>query len=145
MYDRPTIAELIEAVRYHLETNVIPELHDDPNDDRKLYYQTLVATNVLRIIEREMQTGIEQIREEWMRLNFVQGVDVLFPGEQSTVHDALIERNRKLCEEIKAGRYDYLPQRAALFEHLLLTTRQQLEVSNPKFLEALAAEDKKPS
>jgi uncharacterized protein DUF6285 len=140
MYDRPTIAELLEAVRTHLEKQVIPEIHDD----RKLYYQTLVAVNVLRIIEREMQTGTEQIREEWLRLNYVQGVDTLLPSASGKAPDALADRNRKLCEEIKAGRYDYLPQRAALFEHLLLTTRQQLEVSNPKFLESLAMEGQKP-
>jgi Domain of unknown function (DUF6285) len=137
MYDRPTMMELLNAVRNHLETQVIPEIRDD----RKLYYQTLVAINVLRIIDREMQTGVEQLREEWMRLNFVQGVDTLLPSESSKAHDALAERNRKLCEEIDGGRYDYLPQRAALYEHLMVTTRQQLEVSNPKFLEALAAED----
>lgn len=141
MYDRPTIAELMDAIRNHLETQIIPAVHDD----RKLYYQTLIAANLMKIIEREMQTGAEQLREEWTRLNFVQGVDMLYPGDSNKVRDSLAERNRQLCEEIKAGRYDYQPKRAALSEHLLVTTRQQLEVSNPKFLETLAAEDKKSS
>ena len=141
MSDRPTIAELLDAVRTHLENQVTPAIRDD----RKLYYQTLVAANVLQIIEREMQTGVEQIREEWMRLNYVQGVDTLLPSDSTQAKDALAERNRKLCEEINVGRYDFMPQRAALFEHLLVTTRQQLEVNNPKFLEMLAEEDRKSS
>src|SRR5262245_46670117 len=137
MYDRPTISELIDAVRTHLEKQVIPVT----TEDRKLYYQTLVAINVLKIIEREMEGGTEHLKEEWTRLNYVQNVTAPFPKEAEEVLPALAERNRKLCEEINSGRYDYMPGRAALFEHLLVTTRKQLEVANPRFLETLADED----
>lgn len=141
MNDRPTVTELLEAVRTHLESQIVPITQED----RKLYYQTLVAVNVLKIIERELQHGNEHLKEEWMRLNFVQNVGTPFPDDVDAVLPSLAERNRKLCEEINAGRYDYMPGRAALFEHLLVTTRKQLEVANPRYLEALAAEDKKPN
>ena len=137
MHDRPTISELLDAIYIHLEKQVIPAVEAD----RRLYYQTLVAMHVLRAVGREIQTGREELKEEWRSLDFVQNLSAALPDDPDEAHEALTERNRKLCDEIKAGRYDYLPQRAALFEHLLLTTRKQLEVSNPKFLEALVLED----
>lgn len=139
MYDRPNITELLHAVRTHLEDQVIPTI----NSERKLYYQTLVAINVLRIVERELQTGQEPLRQEWQRLNFVQGITTPFPEDEATGRATLAERNRRLCEEISAGRYDYMPQRAALFEHLMFTARAQLEIANPRFLQMLAEEDEK--
>lgn len=139
MYDRPTTAELLDAVRKYLDEHIIPVV----KNDRKLNYQTHIAINVLRIVEREMAAGAGQLREEWLRLNHVQGTTKAPPDNPAEIVPALSERNRKLCEEITAGRYDYMPQRAALFEHLQATVRTQLEVANPDFLEALAKEDQK--
>lgn len=139
MYDRPTVAELLDAVRKYLGEQIIPVV----KDDRKLNYQTHIAINVLRIIERQMSTGMGQVRDEWLRLNHVQGATNPSPTDSAEALTALTERNRKLCQEISAGRYDYMPQRAALYEHLLATVRVQLEVANPDFLEALAKEDAK--
>jgi hypothetical protein len=140
MYDRPDIYQLLDAVRGYLQRVIVPMLQTD----RKQYYQALVALNVLGIIEREMQMSVEHLNAEWARLNFAQNVSTPLPAEIGEARAALAERNRKLCEEIGAGRYDYSPQRSALFEHLLVTTRAQLEVSNPKFLQALAAEGEQP-
>lgn len=53
---------------------------------------------------------------------------------------ALAERNRDLCDAIRAGEYNSTLKQATLYEHLLASTRAQLEVSNPDYLEALAAE-----
>ena len=136
MYDRPDIYQLLEAVKSYLQREVVPVVQAD----RKQYYQTLVAINVLEIVEREMQISVDHLKAEWARLNFVQNVSTHFPIEIAEARAALAERNRKLCEEIGAGRYDYAPQRSALFEHLLATTHAQLEVANLKFLQALAAE-----
>jgi hypothetical protein len=46
--DRPTAAELAEAVREFLETEILPVL-----DDHRLKFRTLVAMNALGIAERE--------------------------------------------------------------------------------------------
>ncbi len=136
MYDRPDIEQLLGAVRGYLQREVVPSVQAD----RKQYYQTLVAINVLGIVQRELQMNMEHLKAEWARLNFVQNVSTPLPVDMVEARAALTERNRKFCEEISAGRYDYAPQRSALFEHLLITTRAQLEVANPKFLQALAAE-----
>jgi len=55
VYDRPDVSELIDAVRQHLEQQVIPAVKDDP----KLYFQTLVAANVLKIAGRDLALSVE--------------------------------------------------------------------------------------
>lgn len=139
MYDQPLLIELLDAARAHLEHEIVPLLKDD--EQRKLYYQTLVAINVLRIAERELMMSAEHTHSEWARLNYIQQLDSPLPNDPETARAALGERNRKLCMQIMDGEFDRSPQRAALFEHLLATTIEQLQVANPRFLQALALED----
>jgi hypothetical protein len=139
MYDRPDIFQLLNAVQIFVQNEVVPTVEED----RKRYYQALVAMNVLEVVAREMRMSVDHLKAEWARLDYVQNVATPLPADINEARAALAERNRKLCEEISAGRYDYTPGRAALFEHLLTTTRAQLEVANPKFLQALAVEDGK--
>lgn len=133
MYDRPTAAELIDAARHHLEENIVPAVRAD----HKLYFQTLVAINVLRIVERELQLSGDHRLEEWARLNAIQG-STPRPHTHFELNAALEERTIQLCADIRAGKFD---QDAELFEQLKARTIEQLEVANPKFLAALAKED----
>ena len=48
-HDRPTAAELAEATREFLETEILPTL-----DDHRLKFRTLVAINALGILQREL-------------------------------------------------------------------------------------------
>lgn len=48
-HDRPTAAELAQAVREFLETEILPTL-----EDHRLRFRTLVAINALGIAEREL-------------------------------------------------------------------------------------------
>ncbi len=129
MYDRPTLSELLAAVRHHLETAVIPAAK---TLNHKLYFQTLVAANVLKIAERELTLNELHLRAEWERLNLLLGEQPL-PTEPTARRAALTERNRALCAEIRAGRHD---DSAPLFRHLKACATEQLEVANPKWLEA---------
>jgi hypothetical protein len=137
MYDKPALADLLDAVRIYLENAISPAV----KDDRPLYYQTLVAINILEIIEREIEMEVEHLKAEWGRLDFVQKTTIVMPPDPDDLRLALAERNRKLCDEINAGAYDIEPQCSALFEHLLASAHSQLEVANPKFLQTLAAEN----
>jgi hypothetical protein len=134
MYDRPTAAELIEAARQHIENAVMPVAKAA---NHKLYFQTLVAANVMRIVERELLLRGTHLRAEWARLNMLLG-GATMPESSTDFEAVLIERNALLCAAIRAGNYD---TDAALFEHLKATTLEQLEVANPKYLAALQAED----
>lgn len=134
MYDRPTAPELLQAVRQHLETNLIPLARQT---HFKLYFQTLVANNVLKIVEREIRLGEGHLRAEWSRLNML--LDSVPPPESvQALRAQLAERNAALCRAIRAGEWD---DSDLLFEHLKSTARAQLEVANPRFLQMLRAED----
>ncbi len=134
MYDRPTASELLEAAGHHLQTEVLPVAKAT---NGKLYFQTLVALNVMSIVGREMHLRGTHLRAEWARLNMLTGSAVLPETEEALVK-RLAERNAELCAAIRAGEYD---ASQPLFEHLKATTIEQLEVANPKFLQTLAKED----
>jgi hypothetical protein len=129
MYDRPTLTELITAVRQHLENEVIPATKAL---NHKLYFQTLVAVNVLRIAERELILAEPHLQAEWKRLNALLGEQPL-PNEPTARRAALAERNRALCAAIRAGHYDSSQD---LLRHLKACAAEQLEVANPKWLQA---------
>jgi hypothetical protein len=135
MYDRPTASELIDAVRGHLETQIIPAV----KGDGKLYFQTLVAINVLRVVERELKLAPDHALAEWARLNHLEGA-MEMPSDYRAVVAGLHERNAQLCTNIRAGRYDG-ENTQVLFEHLVATSIEQLHVANPKYLQTLAQED----
>ncbi|MGQ9888294.1 MAG: DUF6285 domain-containing protein [Aggregatilineales bacterium] len=136
MYDRPNAGELLEAAWHHLETLVIPVL----KHDRKLYFQTLVAINVLKVVAREQRYRPDHLKAQWNRLNAVQDVDLPLPSNWEESLAALAIRNRELCYDIRAGRYDSDFLRETLYQHLYATTLEQLQVAKPRYLEQLAAE-----
>jgi hypothetical protein len=137
MDDSPSVDNLLEAARLFLERDLLPTLMGDA----WLRDHTAATIETLAIVQRELRLSAEQLQAEWTRLNFVQRVHTPMPTDLNEAKQALAARNRKVCDEIASGRYDYQPQRAALFEHLLVTTRAQIEVSNPDFLQELVLED----
>lgn len=134
MYDPPTAADLLEAARQHLEDHIVPLTRQT---DRQLYFQTLVAVNVLRIVERELTHRDDHLHAAWARLNMLFGNTPL-PKGPGAMPQALADRNALLCQAIRAGKFD---DDRAFFEHLKATAIEQLEVANPGFLAALQAED----
>jgi hypothetical protein len=132
MNDRPDLRELLEAVRMHLESALVP-LTKATN--ARLYFQTLVAVNVLRIAEREVSLSDAHAREEWARLNALLGEDAPPPAGTPALLTALQARNSALCDAIRAGDYD---DDTRLLEHLKATVTAQLTVANPKYLASLS-------
>lgn len=131
MYDRPTLTELLQAARQHFEDNIAPLARQT---NHQLYFQTLVAINVMKIVEREYNIRPYHLRSEWTRLNMVIGKDLPEIGSDDDLEVAIQDANNKLCERIRAGEFD---EDYALFEHLKARTIAQLEVANPKFLQML--------
>lgn len=135
MNDRPSAPELIDAVRQHLESQVLPLAK---RESHKLYFQTLVAVNVLRIVAREWALGAGYLLAEWQRLDSILGQEVP-PARDEALREALAARSAALCAAIRAGQHD--EPSAALFAHLKACATEQLAIANPKFLAALAQED----
>jgi hypothetical protein len=138
MYDHPTAAELIAAARMHLEQQVIPALAEP-----RLRFQTLVAANVLAIVERELALGEEHLAAAWRRLAELEGSVPEEPAG-AELRAAVAEGTRRLCERIRAGDYDAGPQRGALLAHLRRTVEEQLVVANPRYLERVSGSTPAP-
>jgi hypothetical protein len=129
MQDRPTAAELLDAVRGFIESDLIPNL------EGRRQFHARVAANVLAIVGREIASESEQIAAEWQRLDALLGPAELPPGRETALR-ALGARNEALCERIRAGDADEGEFKAALLRHVRLTVEEKLAVANPKLLAA---------
>lgn len=135
MPDRPTLTELIAAARGHLETHVIPALK--AAGDQRLYFQTLVAVNVLAIAEREIAHGREHLLQDWALHDQLDGAAQPLPDDPRAAQTALFERDARLAAAIRAGAYDNDPR---LIDLLIARTTRALEIANPRLLLTLIAE-----
>lgn len=109
-HDRPTIAELVEAVREFLEDDVV-----DATDGR-VRFHARVAANALSMVERELDLADELRERHVVRL------------------DALgFETDLELALAIRDGGLDdhYEVVRAAIVE----SVRDKLRVANPGYLD----------
>ena len=109
-HDNPTSAELVEAVRDWLAERVGPS-GEPPNP-----FHLRVATNVLGIVEREIELGPQQAEAHAARL------------ERLGVAD-----DRELADAIRSGTIDYRDE--AVRELVWDSVVDKLTVANPRYLE----------
>jgi hypothetical protein len=129
------MTELLAAARMHFENEIVPVARQT---NFRLYFQTLVAINVLKIVEREYTIRPYHLRAEWTRLNMFL-VEQSMPAQDDDLEVAIQRRNEELCQGIRAGHYD---EDFAMFQHLIARTNEQLEVANPKYLQTVRLEGK---
>lgn len=129
MQGYPTITELIEAVRGHLTTHLIPTLSEP-----RLRFQTLVAANVLAVVARELELGQALGRQEWHRLANLLGHTGDCPADVAAQEAAIGEWNRLLCQQIEGGMFDDPAGYQHLLAHCRQTAQAHLQIANPKFL-----------
>jgi hypothetical protein len=108
-HDVPTAAQLVEAVREFLESDVMPAT------EGRVHFHTRVAVNALRMVERQFELG---------------------PG-QAAAHRAALEGlgvadEAELAAAIRAGALD--DRRAEVVDVLRATVRAKLDVANPRYL-----------
>ncbi len=113
--DRPTAAELIEAVREFIAGPVTAALSG------QAAFHARVATNVLAMVERELEHGPASDAAEAARLKALLGRD-----------GSLAELNTALAQAIRDGALDH--RRAELLDHLRRTSRDKLSIANPRYL-----------
>lgn len=114
MYDRPSAAQLIAAVRDFLEQVAQPQLSGHSA------FHARVAANALAIVLRELSLGAEQDAAERERLRALLGSD-----------GPLEAQNRALCRAIRAG--EIALDTPGLLEHLRATTLAKLAVDQPGY------------
>ena len=129
MTDRPTAAELIAATRQFLEGELIPTL-----TDARLRFQTLVAANVLTIVERELQVEEDDLLREWQWLTEVLEVDGPAPQRLAALRNAVRQGNVQLCLRIRQGAFDQHSSFLTLISQLRQIVERKLEVANPRYL-----------
>jgi Domain of unknown function (DUF6285) len=118
LQDRPTAAELVEAVREFLERDVMPA-EDLPG---RVTFHARVAANALGMVERELTLGPDLDRRERERLAQLLGHD----GE---LRDLMAE----LAGKIRDGSLD--DRRDEVVDCVRESVRAKLLVANPKHLE----------
>jgi hypothetical protein len=116
-YDRPTKDELVNAVREFLESKVLPEL------DSHLGFNTRIAINVLKTVERELELGEKVSTQTRQRL-----LELL---EDNHSEKSNRELNILLSKEIGDRKLSYKDEN--LVDHLWQTTMKKLAVDNPRY------------
>ncbi len=113
--DRPTAAELVQAVREFLERDVLAAT------EGRVQFHTRVAVNALGMIERELTEGPAFAEAERTRAAALLGHDA----------DARV-LERELAAGIRDGSLD--DRLDAVREHVRATVREKLLVANPGYL-----------
>ena len=125
MQDRPDAAELAEAVREFIETEVLPGI-----DDPRLRFRTLVAANGLSILEREIAIGAPLVRREVGSLARLLGHADPLSDDLEELRRRAVELNRELARRIRAG-----DTPDGTLAYLLATVADKLRVASPRYLE----------
>jgi aminoglycoside phosphotransferase (APT) family kinase protein len=119
LHDRPTVDEILAAVRGYLSDEVAQ------TSDRRARFRALIAANVLGIAQRELLTADEDASVEDQGLRALGYVE----GEAAA-------RRRRLCGEIRAGDFDTSERFGAALSYAREIVERKLAVSNPRYLKA---------
>jgi hypothetical protein len=135
MNDRPNALELMTAVRHYLETELIPALTDS-----RLRFQTLIAANVLGIVERELHSQRKHWLEEGSELFFLlRGRQSYWAQYTEEMQQEIRQGNVLLCNAIRHGEFDSADRFRALGQALRRIVHRKLEVANPRYLAGASA------
>ena len=115
--DRPTAAELVQAVREFLEHDVMAAT------EGRVQFHTRVAVNALGMIERELTDGPAYADAERIRATALLG---------SALTEDPAARERELAAAIRAGSLD--DRLDAIRDHVRATVREKLLIANPGYL-----------
>src|SRR5262249_21578603 len=130
MQDRPSVSELLRAVRGFLEDDLVPAL------EGRRRFHALVAANVLAIVERELGGEGAPAARQWdggaPRSRRGPGTR---PGGPSALPAGSRARGSRLVERIRSGEADVGDLAVRVRAHVRATVLEKLAVANPKYLE----------
>jgi hypothetical protein len=126
MTDRPDAAELLKVARELLMRDLVSEL---PESER---YLALMIANAMAIAARELELGDGADRAELTSLRML--FEDSGPDTSEEVGDRLEAWNRRLCAEIRAGKFSGGGAETRLRDHLRHAAEARVAISNPKAL-----------
>ena len=121
MQDRPTAAELLATIEEYLTGEVLP------NVSGTLRYHTLVAANLVRILERESELYPAAVATERDALCGLLGV-----APEGRPEEQVAELNAELARRLRAGEGDRAFE-AATLDVLLAATVAKLAINKPGY------------
>lgn len=125
MQDRPHDTEILQAVGDYLERELMPEL------EGPLRYRTLVALNLVRILQRELKQGTSYLLRERDRLCRLMDMSAeeLIPGPLS---EQVEDLNQQLIMELQAPDIDADFERRS-WATLMEITRDKIAIVKPGY------------
>lgn len=132
MQDRPSAAELLDAIRDFLEREILPEL------EGRRRFHLRVALNALGILRREHDLEESAVRAEIDRLNDLLGLGAGQPATFAAAREAARALNVELARRIRSGEMD--DRWSETLEVLRRTSADRIAVANPRY-----AEDSSPA
>ena len=117
-------------------------LRSSPPSRGRGRFHLLVATNLIAILQRELDLEEGQAAAELAGLNALLGGALPpVPSGSGGETRQLREAKARLCEEIRRGAFREPEARRSLFRHLRATLEDQLAVANPGFLGRVRSRD----
>jgi hypothetical protein len=127
MQDRPTAAELLDAVEEFLRDRAAQETN------RSNRYQLTVASNSLAILRREFESDEMFSREEWKHLDALLE-PLALPQGFAELHEGLSSRYDAVCDRIAMGAFDSGPAEDDFIERFLAILTNRVRIANPRAL-----------
>lgn len=127
MQDRPTFDELLAAVEYFLDTEIVPNVAGARG------FHGRVAANAIRIVRRELDREDEALAAEWAGLDALLG-PATPPIGRTPIRAALRERNEEFAERIRSGHADEGAFATVVHEHVRAVIREKLRTTDPELL-----------
>jgi len=128
MQDRPTVQELLTAVRGFIEDEVVPALAG------RSRFLALVSANVLAIVGRELEAEEGSLIAEWGRLARLLDVPGEPPHRLGVLRGAVRELTERLAARIRQGDADAGAWAEAVGAHVRETVTEKLRVASPRYL-----------
>jgi len=123
MQNRPDHSTLLDAIASFLMADVVPKLEAD----KALQFRMLIAANLATVVAGEVRTRAARFSSEAGRLH------ALLESPRLPADDAALEAlNRQLATALRKNALSPAHLDAAL-DHLFVTAKETLEVTNPRF------------
>ncbi|MDI7237783.1 DUF6285 domain-containing protein [Leptospira santarosai] len=127
MQDKPTSADLLEAIQDFLMKEVLPQF----KDKELLSYKTLVSWNMLGVVSRDIRSGEEALDKELGRLVELLDKSSVFPSTLNEKKKLAHDWNMELLDRIRKEKLS--SENSRYWNHVKETVKEKVEITNPRF------------